>query len=703
MKTDMNTFSVYFAKRLIAATLLFTLVVLLTGVASAQSGNIDWNGWNFSYEAGADRSGLVLKDVAFNDMKILGKASMPVMRVEYDGDVCGPYADIMSTYTFEPARAGAPDSACDNKTLCERTFTQNGQEKLELGLNIQIGEYQIYQSYYFSPDGTMDARVFSRGLQCRIDHNHHPHWIFDFDIGEAANDQIFKNDNQLQTREFNDRKGSSQFWTIRDKVTGDSVTLTPSADDGVFDDFSQWDVAGRRYKSSETGRWLWGARGEIGNLHNNGESIDGEDVVFWYITHLRHLSSEGSILWHASGPTLTVNSNSTTPEPTEPTNTAPTLNFTSPANNASFAAGANVNVTVTASDAEGSVSNVKLYLNDQFVRQENVLPYEWGANDSSLQNLAAGSYTLKATATDNEGLETTKSITITVVDDSQPTPTDPTPPTTDATNLLSNPNFDSNLSSWTSCGGSTATTSVNSGELLLDNGGCVYQEVPAIVGITYKLSCDAKRSGATWTSVYLAFSNSNFATLESEITPVTTTGYDTYSVSLTAPADAAQAVAVMYAEDASYFDNCALVVDDGSTDPATENLIRNGGFEFGLDGWFSCANANNVSASNVSNSGAQSASVKSGGCLYQEARAEAGASYTLSCEAKDSAQSYTALSFNFSDASYQTLTTDTKVVDTSEFAVYSSTLTAPANTRNAVVVFYSEGDSNFDTCSLVKN
>ena len=687
--------------RIVIFSILFTILVSLTATVSAQSGTIDWNGWNFSYQAGADRSGLVLTDVAFNNKKILDKASMPVMRVEYDRDVCGPYADILSSSTFEPARSGAPDSACNNKTLCERTFTQDGQEKLELGLNIQIGEYQIYQSYYFSPDGTMDTRVFSRGLQCRIDHSHHPHWLLDFDIGDSANDQIYKNDNELQSVEFNDRKGSSQFWTVKDRVTGDSVTITPSAEDGVFDNFSQWDVAGRRYQSGETGRWLYGARGEIGNLFNNNQNIDGQDIVFWYVSHLRHLASEGPTLWHASGPTLKVN-NGASPPPPPPANTPPTVSFASPANNSTFTTGDSIGVVVNASDADGSVSNVRLFINNQLVRQENSLPYEWGtantaATDSLLSNLAAGTYTLRALARDNANLETAATINIVVSD------APPPPPPPSSTNLLSNPNFDSNINGWNNCGGSTSTATVTGGELRLNNGGCVYQELSATVGQAYKLSCDAKRSGSSWTSVYLAFSNANFATLASDITPVTTSGFSNYSASLTAPAQSVYTVAVLYSETPASFDNCVLVEDDGTVTGPPTNLIRNAGFESDLDGWFNCGNPSNVTISSDANSGTKSARVQNGGCLYQEARAEPGASYTLSCKAKRSAQDYTSLSFSFSDAAYQALANENKVISTNTYGDYSMTLTAPANTQNAVVVFYGEGDSNFDDCSLVKN
>ncbi len=107
-------------------------------------------------------------------------------------------------------------------------------------------------------------------------------------------------------------------------------------------------------------------------------------------------------------------------------NTGPEVSFTTPQNNISYNAPATIEVVVNATDNSG-ISNVKLFINDVFVRQENVNPYEWNQNnqDQKLQNLAVGNYTLKAEATDTNGNVTTKMLTFTVNQTQQWNPTHP--------------------------------------------------------------------------------------------------------------------------------------------------------------------------------------------------------------------------------------------------------------------------------------
>lgn len=285
--------------------IIFVLSISGLSTSFAEQGEINWGGWQLSYTSDGIE-GLKLENVYFQGKKILQKASFPVMRVEYDNDVCGPYADILWSNVYVPIDLNPPYNSCNGGGFCARTYTQDGNEYMELGANARLGEYEIYQSYVFSPRGFFDSYVFSRGLQCETDHRHHAHWLFDFDIDGKTNDQILRNSGDLQTSEFNDRKANTSYWTIRDAETGLRVELDPGPYDGFADDFSQWDVAARKWNRGEANGWQLGARGEIGDHYNNSESIDREDIVFWYISHLDHKSLEGSTKWHSSGPRIQV-------------------------------------------------------------------------------------------------------------------------------------------------------------------------------------------------------------------------------------------------------------------------------------------------------------------------------------------------------------------------------------------------------------
>lgn len=97
---------------------------------------------------------------------------------------------------------------------------------------------------------------------------------------------------------------------------------------------------------------------------------------------------------------------------TLPANAVPSVVFTAPADGANLPVGTDLTVSVDSSDPDGSVSSVTLWLNGQQVRQDTSAPYQWsiGDSDSLLANLVDDLYTLKATATDNQGATFTKTI-----------------------------------------------------------------------------------------------------------------------------------------------------------------------------------------------------------------------------------------------------------------------------------------------------
>jgi galactose oxidase-like protein/Big-like domain-containing protein len=91
-------------------------------------------------------------------------------------------------------------------------------------------------------------------------------------------------------------------------------------------------------------------------------------------------------------------------------NSLPAVTLTQPANGATFTAPATVNLTATASDADGTVANVEFFNGSTKLGEDTTAPYSF-----TWSGVAAGTYTLTARATDDRGGVTTSAgSTITV-------------------------------------------------------------------------------------------------------------------------------------------------------------------------------------------------------------------------------------------------------------------------------------------------
>jgi len=83
-------------------------------------------------------------------------------------------------------------------------------------------------------------------------------------------------------------------------------------------------------------------------------------------------------------------------------NQAPTVSLTAPADGATFTAPASITVSATAGDADGTVSKVDFFAGTTLIGTDTTSPYSITWN-----NVAAGSYSVTAVATDNGGATTT--------------------------------------------------------------------------------------------------------------------------------------------------------------------------------------------------------------------------------------------------------------------------------------------------------
>ena len=90
-------------------------------------------------------------------------------------------------------------------------------------------------------------------------------------------------------------------------------------------------------------------------------------------------------------------------------NVPPAVSLTSPTNGTIYAAPATLHLQATASDSDATVTNVQFLIGATIV-SNTAAPFT-----ASTNNLAAGSYTISAVATDTVGLKNTNSVNVSVV------------------------------------------------------------------------------------------------------------------------------------------------------------------------------------------------------------------------------------------------------------------------------------------------
>ncbi|MBD0260640.1 MAG: hypothetical protein ICV83_33395, partial [Cytophagales bacterium] len=93
-----------------------------------------------------------------------------------------------------------------------------------------------------------------------------------------------------------------------------------------------------------------------------------------------------------------------------PGNLSPAATLTAPAHNATFAANASITLTATATDSDGTVAKVEFYNGSTLLGSDATAPYAF-----TWSNVAAGTYTLTARATDDKGATGTSAAATVVV------------------------------------------------------------------------------------------------------------------------------------------------------------------------------------------------------------------------------------------------------------------------------------------------
>ena len=176
-------------------------------------------------------------------------------------------------------------------------------------------------------------------------------------------------------------------------TTGLTVNLWPCADCQS----RAWGWQNRAYWLSDTGDvWFATSGPQTVRIQVREDGVEFDQVVLSPSQHLTN--APGAV----SNDTTIVPKGSEPPPP--PPNVAPTVSLTSPSNGASFTAPATITIAAAANDSDGHVARVDFLNGATLIGSDSSAPHA-----ITWTGVAAGSYELKAIATDNAGASTTSS------------------------------------------------------------------------------------------------------------------------------------------------------------------------------------------------------------------------------------------------------------------------------------------------------
>lgn len=288
--------------------------------------------WRFiairpSVSSGVDGSGIELRDVNYRGKRVLTRANAPVLNVQYERNLCGPFRDwsyAEGAFMAEGAEIAPGFRLCTSEpqTMIEsgddfgiyRGVALYDREDVSLISEMNAGWYRYISKWVFKDEGVIQPRfgfgATNTACVCLF-HTHHVYWRFDFDIVTADNNSIRETGPgmpvlmETEVMRLRQLASQQQTWIIENSITGESVVLKPNALDGNMDKFGRGDVWLLRNKfPSEIDDSAQPGGGSAARLDSmvNGEAISKQDVVIWYAGHWMHDSFDTNSLHHGHGP-----------------------------------------------------------------------------------------------------------------------------------------------------------------------------------------------------------------------------------------------------------------------------------------------------------------------------------------------------------------------------------------------------------------
>ena len=298
--------------------------------------------WKFqayrpSASAGLNGSGIELRNVKYQGQLVLKQAHVPILNVQYNDDLCGPYRDwLFDEWCFQANGSdipGAPgfrwcteppqtifESGVDGGNFTGVAVYEAEDGSLALVAQCWAGWYRYIPEWRFYPDGRIRPTFRFGGVNascvCNV-HHHHAYWRLDFDvmgkknrIEERVNNTwtpILKETSRLRTPEAETR------WRVLHAKKEIGYEIIPGEHDDYGDEFSGDDQYVLRYRKTEledgplhdiSGHMIDGAKADLAQYVAKQESVKKQDLVVWYAAHYRHDVGDEDTHNLVLGPTL---------------------------------------------------------------------------------------------------------------------------------------------------------------------------------------------------------------------------------------------------------------------------------------------------------------------------------------------------------------------------------------------------------------
>lgn len=296
--------------------------------------NVDRDGqriWQFtairpSASSGSRGSGIDLRNVYFKGKRVLSQIHLPILNVQYDRNICGPYRDWQYSESYIQARGTAITSGILRASEAPKTIFESGSDygtyrgvavytegtETILVAELEAGWYRYKNEYRFREDGTIQPRWGFSAIQdsCTCySHHHHAYWRMDFDVGTSAANTVQYYDgvkwNNVTTESNHRRDTTHRMWRFL-AADGSGYQITPG-DDGTADTYGKGDAWVVRYAQNQLDdNYYWTGTSANISAFMNQQATVGQDNVFWYAAHYKH-SHDGTGLDRGViiGPTLT--------------------------------------------------------------------------------------------------------------------------------------------------------------------------------------------------------------------------------------------------------------------------------------------------------------------------------------------------------------------------------------------------------------